>query len=159
MAKKSAGVLVFHRKKSVTEVLLVHPGGPFWAKKDEGAWSIPKGEIDGDEEPLEVAKREYREETGASIDGHFIPLEPMRQPGGKIVYAWAVEGEFNASSLVSNTFMLAWPPKSGRIQEYPEVDRAEWFTFEAAMKKILKGQQGFIVQLVKILEKHEGIKM
>ena len=147
MPKRSAGLLVYRQKKNIAEVLLVHPGGPFWAKKDEGVWSIPKGEIEGDEEPLAVAKREFMEEIGSSIDGIFTPLEPIRQPSGKIVVAWAIEADLNIETLVSNTFVMEWPPKSGRMQEFPEVDRAEWFPVDEAMKKILKGQQGFITQL------------
>jgi len=147
MPKTSAGLLVYRQKKNIAEVLLVHPGGPFWAKKDEGVWSIPKGEIEGDEEPLAVAKREFMEEIGSSIDGIFTPLEPIRQPSGKIVVAWAIEADLNIETLVSNTFVMEWPPKSGRMQEFPEVDRAEWFPVDEAMKKILKGQQGFITQL------------
>jgi predicted NUDIX family NTP pyrophosphohydrolase len=148
MPKKSAGLLVFRQVSANLEVLLVHPGGPFWAKKDEGSWSIPKGEIEGNEEPRSVAMREFVEETGSEIRGSLIALDPLRQPGGKIIYAWAVKGDFNPDKLISNTFQLEWPPKSGRQQEFPEVDRAEWFSIETAMKKILRGQQGFITQLV-----------
>lgn len=147
MLKTSAGLLVFRKQGAVLEVLLVHPGGPFWAKKDEGAWSIPKGEMEGHEEPLKVAQREYFEETGSRIDGDFIPLEPVKQPGGKLVLAWAIQGDFDPALLKSNVFSLEWPPKSGRRQEFPEIDRAEWFPMDVAMKKILKGQQGFITQL------------
>jgi predicted NUDIX family NTP pyrophosphohydrolase len=153
MPKKSSGLLVYRKKKDSMEVLLVHPGGPFWAKKDEGAWSIPKGEIEGVEEPLAVARREFKEEIGSSIDGVFDPLEPIRQPGGKIVFAWAIEADLNIESLVSNTFLMEWPSKSGRMQEFPEVDRAEWLTIDVAMKKILRGQQGFIAELVEMLKK------
>lgn len=152
MPKRSAGLLVYRQKKNNVEVLLVHPGGPFWAKKDEGVWSIPKGEIEGDEEPLAVAKREFTEEIGSSIDGIFTPLEPIRQPSGKIVVAWAIEADLNIETLVSNTFVMEWPPKSGRMQEFPEVDKAEWFPVGVAMIKILKGHQGLITQLeVKLL--------
>jgi predicted NUDIX family NTP pyrophosphohydrolase len=148
MPKKSAGLLVFRNISANLQVLLVHPGGPFWAKKDEGSWSIPKGEIEGDEEPLAVAMREFIEETGSEIAGSLIALDPLRQPGGKIIYAWALKGDFDADKLRSNTFLIEWPPKSGRQQEFPEVDRAEWFSIETAMKKILRGQQRFITQLI-----------
>ena len=151
MAKKSAGLLVYQEKGGQVDVLLVHPGGPLWAKKDEGTWSIPKGEIEGDEEPLMVAMREYQEETGSLISGDFTPLQPLRQPGGKIVFAWAIEGDFDPEKLKSNTFTMEWPPKSGKKQVFPEVDRAEWFSIEVAKKKILKGQQRFILQLVDLL--------
>jgi predicted NUDIX family NTP pyrophosphohydrolase len=148
MPKKSAGLLVFRETEAALEVLLVHPGGPFWAKKDIGAWSIPKGEIEENEEPIAVALREFKEETGSEISGDFIPLSPLRQPGGKYIFAWAVRGNFDPATLSSNSFWLEWPPKSGRQKEFPEVDRAAWFPIEAAMKKILKGQQGFLTQLM-----------
>ncbi len=151
MGKVSAGLLVYRKSSTDLEVLLVHPGGPFWAKKDEGAWSIPKGEIEEGEEPLQVAIREFQEETGKTIAGKLQSMEPLRQPGGKLVYAWAIEGDFDPSEFRSNTFDLEWPPKSGRRQEFPEVDRAAWFPIEAAMIKILHGQQGFITQLLALL--------
>ncbi len=147
MAKKSAGLLVFRETHGILEVLLVHPGGPFWIKKDAGVWSIPKGEIEENEEPLAVALREFEEETGAEISGNLIPLDPLRQPGGKMVYAWAVRGDFDSANLKSNTFWLEWPPKSGKQREFPEVDRAGWFSIESANEKILRGQQGFLRQL------------
>ncbi len=129
------------------EVLLVHPGGPFWAKKDEGSWSIPKGEFEENEDPLTAAMRECEEETGFAVAGSPIPLEPLRQPSGKVVYAWAIKADLDPARLKSNTFSMEWPPKSGRQQEFPEIDRAEWFTIESAMQKILKGQAGFLAQL------------
>jgi len=130
------------------EVLLCHPGGPFWAKRDQGAWSIPKGEFEDGEEPLSAAKREFTEETGFTATcGEILLLEPVRQPGGKLVYAWAVRCDLDPSSLKSNTFSLEWPPKSGRYQQFPEVDRAAWLGIEEASHKMLKGQLPFLVEL------------
>jgi predicted NUDIX family NTP pyrophosphohydrolase len=145
--KKSAGLLPFREVSGRLEVLLVHPGGPFWAKKDEGAWSIPKGEFEDDEDPLGAAKREFAEETGFTPEGEMIPLEPLRQPSGKLVYAWAMKYDADPAAVRSNTFSLEWPPKSGRLREFPEVDRAAWFSVEAAGRKISKGQAAFLVQL------------
>jgi predicted NUDIX family NTP pyrophosphohydrolase len=153
MPRKSAGLLPFRETSGRLEVLLVHPGGPFWAKKDEGAWSIPKGEFEEGEDPLAAARREFEEETGFRAEGEAIPLEPLRQPGGKLVYAWAVRQDLDPSGIRSNTFTMEWPPKSGRYQEFPEVDRAAWFTIDAARKKILKGQAVFLSQLQEKLEK------
>jgi predicted NUDIX family NTP pyrophosphohydrolase len=152
VSKKSAGLLLFREASGRLEVLLVHPGGPFWAKKDEGAWSIPKGEFGDGEEPLAAAKREFREETGFTPGGEPIPLRPLRQPSGKLVYAWAMRGDADPSRLRSNTFSLEWPPQSGRRREFPEADRAAWFTVDAARQKILKGQAGFLDQLREELE-------
>ena len=148
MAKRSAGLLLFRERTSRLEVLLVHPGGPFWSKKDDGAWSIPKGEFGDDEEPLSAAKREFEEEMGAPPAGEFIPLEPLRQAGGKLVFAWALQADFDTSGVTSNVFSMEWPPKSGRQQEFPEIDRAEWFPIETARVKILKGQAGLLDQLL-----------
>src|SRR5262245_11944541 len=120
-SKLSAGILVYRRGTDAIEVFLVHPGGPFWAKKDVGAWSIPKGEIAAGEDPLEAAKREFREETGLSIDGSFVALEPVKQRGGKTVHAWAVQGDVDPAQLRSNTFSMEWPPRSGQQREFPEV--------------------------------------
>lgn len=145
---KSAGLLLFREVESGLEVLLVHPGGPLWARKDDGAWSIPKGEFEEDEDPFRAALRECQEEIGAVATGEFIPLDPLRQPSGKVVHAWAAESDFHPSSLVSNTFSMEWPPKSGQKKEFPEVDRAEWFGIEAAKRKILKGQAAFLDQLL-----------
>jgi len=139
--------LLFLDPSGDLEVLLVHPGGPFWANKDDGAWSIPKGEFDDDEDPLDAARREFEEETGSAPSGDVIPLEPLRQSSGKVVYAWAVRGDFDPSTLKSNTFSMEWPPKSGRQQDFPEVDRAAWFAIEAAERKILKGQAALLRQL------------
>jgi predicted NUDIX family NTP pyrophosphohydrolase len=152
MAKQSAGLLLFRKTSVDVEVLLVHPGGPFWAKKDAGAWSIPKGEFDPGEDPLAAARREFAEETGASPSGEAIALAPVRQSGGKVVYAWAMNADFDPAALKSNTFSLEWPPKSGRRQEFPEVDRAAWFPLEEAQKKILKVQTPLIEQLRDVLE-------
>lgn len=140
MPKISAGLLLYRRRGAALEVLLVHPGGPFWAKKDEGAWSIPKGEAASVEDLPARARREFEEETGFAVDGAFQPLTPVRQAGGKIVYAWALEGDIDTAAIRSNRFSLEWPPRSGRIQEFPEVDRGEWFTLEMARRKINKGQ-------------------
>jgi predicted NUDIX family NTP pyrophosphohydrolase len=147
MPKTSAGLLLFREIEGRLEVLLVHPGGPFWARKDDGAWSIPKGELEEGEDPLAAAKREFQEETGQSAEGEPIPLEPLRQPSGKTVQAWALRGDLDPAHLKSSTFSLEWPPRSGRRQEFPEVDRAEWFTLPVAERKILKGQSGFLSQL------------
>jgi len=147
MPKKSAGVLMYRNTADSTEVFLVHPGGPFWAKKDDGAWSIPKGEFAENEDPMEVAKREFQEETSFAVEGHFETLEPARQPSGKIVYAWSVEGDIDASAIHSNNFSIEWPAGSGRVQEFPEVDRAGWFDLSMARTKLLKGQVPLLEQL------------
>jgi predicted NUDIX family NTP pyrophosphohydrolase len=147
MQRKSAGILLFRESSGYLEVLLVHPGGPFWAKKDEGAWSIPKGEFDDGEDPLAAAKRELTEETGLTLVDEPMPLGALRQPGGKLVHAWAVRGDFDPARLRSNTFVMEWPPRAGRQQEFPEIDRAAWYTMETARSKILKGQMGFLDQL------------
>ena len=153
MAKKnSAGILLHRLRGSGIEVFLVHPGGPFWATKDAGAWSIPKGEFEAGEDPLEAAKRECKEETGFAVAGNFIELTPVKQPGGKVVYAWAVMGDCEADSIKSNTFSLEWPPRSGKRKEFPEVDRAGWFTPEVAREKILKGQLNFLEELKRMIE-------
>jgi predicted NUDIX family NTP pyrophosphohydrolase len=152
--KKTAGLLLYRIRDSALEVFLVHPGGPFWAKKDEGAWSIPKGEFVEDEEPLNAAKREFQEETGFSIDGHFMPLASLKQRSGKLVYAWALQGDCDAEAIKSNLFSLEWPPRSGNRKEYPEVDRASWFALEIAKRKILPGQMGFLKELQQRLERN-----
>jgi len=152
MPKKSAGILMYRSRKEVLEVLLVHPGGPFWSKKDIGSWSIPKGEYTDTEDPFTVAKREFKEETSFQVDGDFTPLTPLEQPSGKIVSVWTIEGDCEASKIKSNTFLMEWPPRSGKKQEFPEVDRAEWFTIDTAKKKLLKGQVGFIEELCKLLK-------
>jgi predicted NUDIX family NTP pyrophosphohydrolase len=156
MRKQSAGLLLFRGTVADVEVLLVHPGGPFWAKKDDGSWSIPKGEFAEDEDPLAAAKREFQEETGAPAAGEFTPLAPLRQPGGKLVFAWAVRADFDPSRRKSNLFSMQWPPRSGRQQEFPEVDRAAWFGVESARRKILKGQAGFLDQLLERIHSAAG---
>ena len=134
------------------EILLVHPGGPFWRNKDANAWTIPKGEFDDDEDPLNAARREFEEETGQPAPaGDYIALKPVKQANNKIVHGWAVEGDFDPESLKSNTFVTEWPPRSGRQQEFPEVDRAAWFTPEIAKEKILKGQERIIDELLELL--------
>lgn len=165
MSKKSAGLLLYRRSSGVAdagdslEVLLVHPGGPFWTRKDEGAWSIPKGEIEADEEPLAAARREFEEELGPAPHGAFTPLVPVKQRGGKEVVAWAVAADFDPASRRSHTFTMEWPPRSGRRQEFPEVDRAEWFPLAAARRKILEGQRPLLDQLERLEGKgaHDGI--
>ena len=155
MPKKSAGLLMYRRRRSVLEVFLVHPGGPFWQKKDTGSWSIPKGEYAPGEDPLEAAKREFQEETSFEVSGEFIALTPRKQPSGKIIAAWVAEGDCDASAVRSNTFLLEWPPRSGRQQEFPEVDRADWFSISAAREKIIKGQSGFLDELAQILKANQ----
>lgn len=147
MKKTSAGVLLYRRRKHL-EVFLIHPGGPFWAKKDLGAWTIPKGEILEGEEPLTAALREFNEETGFTIEGEMRALEPIRQSGGKTVLAWAVEGDCDPSQLRSNAFTMEWPPKSGRQREFPEADRAAWFSMDEAREKILHSQLPLLDQLL-----------
>ena len=151
MPKQSAGLLIYRRRNERAEVFLVHPGGPFWQNKDAGAWTIPKGEFAPPEDPLEAAKRELLEETGLSLGAPFLPLEPIKQKGGKIVHAWAVAADFVAEKIQSNTFSMEWPPRSGNMRDFPEVDRAAWFDFDAAMEKIIEAQQGFLKQLTTIL--------
>jgi predicted NUDIX family NTP pyrophosphohydrolase len=147
MPKRSAGLLMYRRKEGL-EVFLVHPGGPFWAKKDLGAWSIPKGEYEVDEEPLAAARREFEEETGIPATGNFIELGELRQPGGKVVSAWAFEGDFDANELRSNTFEMEWPPRSGRKMEFPEVDRGSWYSVEEARRRLTPGQIIFVDRLL-----------
>jgi predicted NUDIX family NTP pyrophosphohydrolase len=152
MAKRlSAGLLLFRKVNGQVEVLLVHPGGPFWARKDAGAWSLPKGEYSANEDPLEAAKREFKEETGVEAAGDFLALGEAKQAGGKLVTAWAVENDLDPGTIQSNTFSMEWPPKSGKVQEFPEVDRAEWFPLPEARVKILKGQVPFLERLMEKL--------
>jgi predicted NUDIX family NTP pyrophosphohydrolase len=151
MAKKHSAGLLLYRRRGELEVFLVHPGGPFWAKKDAGAWSLPKGEIAEGEDPLDTAKREFTEETGFPIDGEFRQLTPVKQAGGKVVQAWAIEADCDAAQIRSNLFSLEWPPKSGKTQEFPEVDRAAWFNIPEARQRINPAQSGFLDQLTSLL--------
>lgn len=153
MPQRSAGILLYRRGTIGVEVLLVHLGGPFWAKKDERAWSIPKGLIDAGEDPLLAAKREFTEETGGSASGETIALGDFKQPGGKIVTAFAVEGDFDLNDFRSTSFTMEWPPRSGRKAEFPEADRAEWFSLVEARKKILKGQAPMLDALLERLNR------
>jgi predicted NUDIX family NTP pyrophosphohydrolase len=144
MPLRSAGILAYRRKRGAIEVLLVHPGGPFWRNKDLGAWSIPKGEYGPDEEPEDVARREFREELGAALDGDLFLLGDVRQRGGKTVTAFAIETDIDVQNVASNAFEIEWPPRSGRRQAFPEVDRAEWFDLAAARAKINAAQRAFL---------------
>ena len=156
MAKTSAGLLLYRWREGRLEVFLVHPGGPFWARKDEGAWSIPKGELAAGEDPLVAARREFAEETGLVPDGAFVALTPLRQAGGKIVHAFALEGDCDPSAIRSNSFTIEWPPRSGERREFPEVDRAGWFALAEAQRKILKGQLGLLAQLVELQSRRDA---
>jgi len=142
--KRSAGLLLYRMRAQGPEFFLVHPGGPFWTKKDEGAWSIPKGLYGKDEPPLEAARREFAEETGLSVEGDFLALGEFKQPGGKIVAAWLVEADCDPAAVESNRFSMEWPPRSGKTAEFPEIDRAGWFAPEEAMVKIVRGQKPII---------------
>jgi len=152
--KTSAGILLYRIVENHLEVFLVHPGGPFWKNKDVGAWSIPKGLFEAEEDPLEAAQREFQEETGFNITGKFTALTPLKQPSGKLVYAWAAEGNVDAAATKSNMFSMEWPPRSGKEQSFPEVDKGGWFEIPVAYEKILTGQRGFLEELQKILEMH-----
>jgi predicted NUDIX family NTP pyrophosphohydrolase len=147
LPKLSAGILMFRRRDATLQVFLVHPGGPFWKNKDAGSWSIPKGEYGEGEDPLDAAKREFCEETGFEANGEFIPLGRMKQSSGKAIIAWALEGDCSPAAIRSNTFSVEWPPKSGQQQEFPEVDRAGWFSLDDARTRIVKGQLGFLDRL------------
>jgi predicted NUDIX family NTP pyrophosphohydrolase len=152
MAVYSAGILPYRYKDSILEVMLVHPGGPFWAKKDDGSWSVSKGIVEEDENALTAAKREFSEETGFVGDGEFLELGSITQPSRKVVTVFALEQDFEVSKVISNTFKLEWPTKSGKYIDCPEVDRAEWFSLSLAKRKILKGQVGFIAKLAELLK-------
>jgi predicted NUDIX family NTP pyrophosphohydrolase len=148
---QSAGVLVYRTRNGALEVLLVHPGGPFWQRKDDGAWSIPKGEFGEDELPEAAARREFAEETGATLPGHLIALTPIAQSKGKVVHPFAVEADLDADTLHSNTFTLEWPPRSGIMREFPEIDRAAWYSVADAQRKIIAGQRPILSELVERL--------
>jgi predicted NUDIX family NTP pyrophosphohydrolase len=147
IAKQSAGILLYRIRDHVIEVLLAHPGGPFWARKDDGVWSIPKGEFTDDEPAISAAKREFEEETGKPVTGELLPLTPITQSSGKVVHAWAVEGDFEPAGLASNTFSMEWPPRSGKMKTFPEIDRVEWFTLEDAKRKINPSQIALLDEL------------
>jgi predicted NUDIX family NTP pyrophosphohydrolase len=149
--KQSAGILLYRFENKQLLFLLVHPGGPFWAKKDEGAWTIPKGEPEEGEELLPAAQREFYEETGHQPDGKFLKLAPIKQKSGKLVHAWAVEGEMDVAMLKSNTFELEWPPRSGKMRSFPEINKAQWFTAEEASVKILPAQRALIEELQELM--------
>jgi predicted NUDIX family NTP pyrophosphohydrolase len=151
MPKISAGLLLYRIRNGVLEFLLVHPGGPFWKNKDNGAWTIPKGEIADNEEPLAAAIREFEEELGFKPSGQFIELTPIKQKAGKLVHAWAFEGDCDPSKIKSNNFSMEWPPRSGKQAEFPEVDRAEFFNLEAAKTKINPGQFPLLEELQRLL--------
>jgi len=150
--KLSAGIVLYRRIGGGLQVFLVHPGGPFWAKKDSGAWSIPKGEYIEGEEPETVARREFQEETGGELTGRLQALTPLKQPSGKVISAWAVEGDIDPAELKSNSFYLEWPPRSGTIQQFPEVDRGAWFDLPTAKEKMLVGQRPFLEELVRFVK-------
>jgi predicted NUDIX family NTP pyrophosphohydrolase len=152
MTKQSAGILMFRRRGRAIELLLVHPGGPYWAKKDDGAWSIPKGLFEDGEDALAAAGREFEEETGMRPAGPFTDLGVFRQPGGKRVFAFAAEGELDPANFRSNSFSMEWPPRSGRMRDFPEADRADWFSPQDALVKVTKGQRPIIDALLARLE-------
>lgn len=147
MPRTSAGIALFRRAGGRLELFLAHPGGPFWRNKDEGAWTFPKGEYTGDEAPLIAARREFREEIGLDLDGEFIDLGVVKQSGGKVVRVFAIEGDCDPATIRSNTFKQVWPPKSGRYEEFPEVDRAGWFSSSEAMVKLIVAQREFVGRL------------
>lgn len=151
MARRSAGLLMFRRPNSALEVLLIHPGGPYWKGKDLGAWSIPKGEYNDSEEPLAAAQREFREETGWTSQPPYLAIGAVKQRGGKVVTAWAFEGDQDPATLASNTFEMVWPARSGRLQTFPEADRAGWFSPDEARRRIIESQAEFIDRLERLL--------
>jgi predicted NUDIX family NTP pyrophosphohydrolase len=156
MPKTSAGILPYRRGRARLEVLLIHPGGPFWARKDLGAWSVAKGEVEPGERPEEAARREFTEETGFVAAGELTALAPRRQPSGKTIYVWAVEGDYDPATLRSITFAVEWPKGSGRVKQYPEADRAAWFPLVEARQRILKGQAAFLDELEQLFEPREA---
>jgi predicted NUDIX family NTP pyrophosphohydrolase len=145
--KQSAGLLLYRKNKNMLEVFLVHPGGPFWKNKDEGAWSIPKGEFDENEEPLHEAIREFSEETGQEVSGKFMELKPVVQKSGKTVFAWALEKNIDVANFISNNFEMEWPPRSGKFQSFPEADKGKWFLIDEAKKKINAAQVSLLTEL------------
>jgi len=149
--RQSAGLLLYRKSGSTLEFFLIHPGGPFYVKKDLGVWSVPKGEFELNEEPLDAAIREFEEEVGKKIDGDFIELQPIIQKGGKKVLCWAVERDIDPQTLKSNTFEMQWPPKSGKMQSFVEVDRGDWFTYEKAILAIKDRQIPLLDQLITIV--------
>ena len=151
--KQSAGILLYRKKKTRLEVMLVHPGGPFWKNKDAGAWSVPKGEFTDDENALEAAKREFKEETGFICAGKFVALSPVKLKSGKTIYAWALKMDMATEKIKSNDFEMEWPPKSGKMQRFPEVDKAQWFSVEEAKNKINAAQAALLDELITVLEK------
>lgn len=155
MRRASAGLLLYRRAAGGLEVMLVHPGGPYWARKDLGAWSIPKGEIEPGEAALAAGCREFEEETGAAVSGEFVPLQPVRLRSGKVIHAWAVQAEFDPDALRSNLFSMEWPPRSGQIREFPEADRAGWFGIDVARAKIHPGQAPLLDSLLAVLREHD----
>ena len=152
-ARTSAAILPYRINAGRLEVFLVHPGGPFWARKDFGAWSLAKGEFEPPEDPLDAARREFREETGFEVPDSLIPLEPRKQPSGKTIYAWATEAAYDPASIRSNSFQMEWPKGSGTLREFPEVDRAAWFDIEEARKRALPGQVTFLDQLEELIRR------
>jgi predicted NUDIX family NTP pyrophosphohydrolase len=151
MPKQAAGILLYRRRPAGLEVLLAHPGGPLWARKDLASWTLPKGQFTDGELPLDAAKREFEEEMGSPPVGEFLSLGTLKQPSGKIIHAWAVHSDFDVTTVASNLFSMEWPPRSGKIGEFPEVDRAGWFSIEEARLKILKGQAPFLDRLLALV--------
>jgi predicted NUDIX family NTP pyrophosphohydrolase len=145
--KVSAGIVLYRVREGAVQVFLVHPGGPYWARRDDGAWSIPKGEVPPGADLLTTAFTEFEEETGYRLNGQPAPLRPLKQAGGKLVHAWMLQGDVDATAIRSNSFQLEWPPRSGRTRQFPEVDRAAWFDLPAARQKLLEGQRGFLDEL------------
>jgi predicted NUDIX family NTP pyrophosphohydrolase len=154
LPKQAAGILLFRRRAGAIEVLLAHPGGPLWARKDAGAWTLPKGQFTDSELPLDAARREFEEEMGSAPvpSGEFVPLGTLKQPSGKVIHAWAAESDFDVATVKSNLFELEWPPRSGKMAAFPEVDRAQWFSIEEARAKIIKGQAPFLERLLALIE-------
>jgi predicted NUDIX family NTP pyrophosphohydrolase len=151
---QSAAVVMYRCRAGVLEVLLVHPGGPFWQRKDDGAWSFPKGEFAAGERPEDAARREFAEETGVAIDGELRSLTPVKQRSGKLVHPFAIEGDLDSAAIASNTFELEWPPKSGIRRAFPEVDRAGWFDLETAGRKLIDGQRPILAEIDKLASRH-----